>query len=356
MKENQTIHNASELTVRADVIENSEIISFSIHNSPESIGKRIKLYVGDFLVGDFFDGKNLEVPAKLFIEHNNFDVNLCVDSRVVNYKQEGEYFFVTGFDTSDLFYERVQFAGTRVKSRLSIKLGSLYTFINFSDNTVKAAALTVYGHRLIDTIILDKKEIAKFDLERYIDWASNVIVLCSDEINKEEYRWDLIRWSISLATVAGNLCVAFNKLELAHNFFRFCSANSDKIATSPVSSLNIINGHIIYALLSDMLGEAEETEKALRKCIVGYKDVVISQDLLENVWVIGDLLNSAKAVRQAFILLVQLGLDERDPRHIVDPPPVEFEISALKCPIWTFIRLGYCQDLKLHLSKISYSK
>ena len=80
------------------------------------------------------------------------------------------------------------------------------------------------------------------------------------------------------------------------------------VSVARVSALNIVNGCFVHGLLSHVLGRSDVARASLTTGVESVPALVAAQDLMENVWVMGDLMNVMRSARQCFIALVRLKL------------------------------------------------
>ncbi|OYX35516.1 MAG: hypothetical protein B7Y99_03120 [Caulobacterales bacterium 32-69-10] len=80
--------------------------------------------------------------------------------------------------------------------------------------------------------------------------------------------------------------------------------------------------------------------------------MVEAQNLMENVWVIGDLINTATACRQCYIALAKFGyVKPKDDRPIIDPQSV-IDLRHIKNPLFLILEAGLAPALKSELARV----
>jgi hypothetical protein len=79
---------------------------------------------------------------------------------------------------------------------------------------------------------------------------------------------------------------------------------------------------------------------------------VAAQDVLQNVWVVGDLINAARASRQCFIALAKLNfLDNKNGDRINVETTVD--LAEIDSPVAVMANAGLCRDYAADIRSIS---
>ena len=171
----------------------------------------------------------------------------------------------------------------------------------FTDFDVRAASLTILAHRLLG------KNFRSFDDNdrELMGWICEEGLRVVEEGAAELARtsapnWTLVRWTVSLATVCGLLSICQDRLADATRLFGLAAAQTDHVTISPVSALNLVNACLIHGLLLTAEGQRDLARETLERGVMAFPKCAISQDVMRNIWVLGDLLNVCKASRTCF--------------------------------------------------------
>lgn len=265
---------------------------------------------------------------------------------------EGEFLEAASISGEDHFFKRVQEHFSRFKSGDLLVVGARAAYHNINDFYVRAAALTIQVHRLFE---MPMDQLAAFDpatVEEILTKAAEIVregeaMIASVEVPD----WRAVRWTTSLATVGGNLALSINDSVRARSFYRSAARNTPLVKISMVSALNCINGCFFAGTLAAFAGDKAEARELLELGVTGFKVCVEPQDLLRNVWVIGDLINVARASRQCFIALARLNLLDGDLAQRIDGGS-KIELGAVKSPVLAMVRSGLCPTYAGHLKTI----
>lgn len=273
--------------------------------------------------------------------------------RELETKLEGSVVAASAAATPEKFFENLQLNHIRVKSPLALELGARVAFDRFTESfEVRAAALTIMAHRVLDRPIESLTEADFNTIAWIVDNAEMITAQGEKIINEfsEKPRWDYVRWTISLATVAGYLSLIENRIGRALAFFSLCPRYINLVKLSKVSALNLVNGCFVHGLLSDVVGRPDDARSSLTLGLQSIPEVVAVQDLLANVWVVGDLLNVLRTARQCFIALVRFDLHE--PREDRGVPIIDegstISLGEIKGPLAKIVASGRPRMLSRH--------
>jgi len=143
----------------------------------------------------------------------------------------GGFFDAISIYTPQLFFLKVQADAARYHSPILLEFAARAAHWRFDrDFTVSAAALTVIGHRFIDLLNLalcpDASSVSWFIAE-----AAQVVWRGEERIKAVDLPdWEDVRWTLSLATVAGYLSLTEGRPDRAQQFFSVRSRYSEQIA------------------------------------------------------------------------------------------------------------------------------
>lgn len=229
--------------------------------------------------------------------------------QTLDFALAGDFFEAISIQTAQAFFGRIQLNHSRYKSPLLLEMGARAGYARFAqDYRIQAAALTIIAHRFLEMPIEQLKPDDK-RLSWLLDNAATVIARGEAMIGAAaEPDWEVARWTISLATVAGYLSLIGDRYVRAETFFAVPVRYVALVSVARVSALNIVNGCFVHGLLSHVLGRNDIARASLTTGVESVPTLVAAQDLMENVWVMGDLMNVMRSARQCFIALVRLKL------------------------------------------------
>ena len=161
--------------------------------------------------------------------------------------------------------------------------------------------------------------------------------------------WRYIRWTISLATVAGYLALLNNQYTDAATLFAVNVRQVPNVHFAKVSALNLVLGCFTHGLLMSAFGMRDRARDSFSTGLEAVKPVVQAQNLFENVWVIGDLMNVMVAARQCFIALVRLNLQDFDQSEPIIEPGQQIDTALLKGHLRAILNAGLAPLLADHL-------
>ena len=113
----------------------------------------------------------------------------------------------------------------------------------------------------------------------------------------------------------------------------------------------MVVGCFMHGVLSHILGDVDTARDSLEAGIESVKPAVQAQNLMENVWVIGDLVNVMRVARQCFIARALFGLA---PEIILEPVLDDRSILTLldiTGPLQGLLHQGLVPKLQDHILK-----
>lgn len=227
---------------------------------------------------------------------------------------EGEFFEALSLPDAARFHAKVQLNHSRYASRLLLELGARCAHERFADDPLtRAAALTILAHRHIERLSRERSPAEAARIAWLLARARPLVEQARRRLpahvpDAPRPAWQEVRWSVSLATVAGLLHMVEGNYAAARDMFALPRHCLHHVGLSKVSALNMLSGCFLHGVLSHMLGDSDGALASLEAGIEGVKPVVQAQDLMANVWVIGDLVNVLRVARQCFIARARLGL------------------------------------------------
>ncbi|WP_458095707.1 hypothetical protein [Roseomonas sp. WA12] len=256
------------------------------------------------------------------------------------------------------FLDKVQLHHSRFRSRHLLELAAHSFYLNNpgAEFVLRAAALTILSHRYLEKPAdsLSPEETAR------VAWilreAGPVVeegsaLVRAAESSGARVDWRHVRWTVSLATVAAHLSLYDESYEQALSFFELATRHTHLVGYAKVSALNFVICAFAEGVLAHMLGKPDQARAALTRGVEAVKPIVQAQNLMENVWVLGDLQNVLRASRQCYIALLRLGLIEMR----VSPPMIDdsmqIEVSEVRSPLQNILLSERVPTLAAHLAR-----
>ena len=252
----------------------------------------------------------------------------------------GELLEALTLPSPEAFFDRIQLHHRRYKDPRLLMLGAISAYGRFADFEVRAAALTIPAHRLLER---DFRRFDAHDLE-LMRWICDQGLDLVDEgagllARTASPKWTLVRWTVSLATVCGLLSICQDRLDHATRFFGVAASQTERVTISPVSALNLVNACFIHGLLLAAEGGLEQARDSLERGVRAFPICASAQNVMRNVWVLGDLLNVCKASRSCFLALGRLGLlqPKSEPQMKATD---SIDLGQIQSPLQAILRAG----------------
>lgn len=265
----------------------------------------------------------------------------------------GDTFKALALDTPDAFHALIQLNHSRFTSPVLLELGAWAAVLRFPDDfVVRNAGLVVMAHRILERPF-DTLQQPDFDRANSIVQMALEDIVLGEALIAEGGNapdWRYVRWTVSLATVAGYLALLNNRYTDAATLFAVNVRQVPNVRFAKVSALNLVLGCFTHGLLMSAFGMREGARDSFSTGLEAVKPVVEAQNLFENVWVIGDLMNVMGAARQCFIALVRLKLRQFDPSQPVIDPGQNIDTGLLKGPLRIILNAGHAPLVADHLA------
>jgi hypothetical protein len=338
------------LTIRVEsqISEATRTVSFVTH-WPLSPAPSCGVQLGDIAIGTA-DGD--DAPRSIAFDDlrrlRQFDIKV-VDAngqdRSSDYTLDisGDFLGATRLSSQGAFFDKVQLNHLRYKSPLAVEIGARAAYWRFSgDFTVQAAALTIIAHRFLEVPVTTLKPTDDAELSWLFEQAEALLATGEAKIAEAASPdWEVVRWTISLATVAGYIALIQDRYARAEQLFAIPVRHIDLVHLAKVSALNVVNGCFLHGMLSLVLGRADAAKASLTKGVQSLPAIVSAQNLMENVWVIGDMMNLMRAARQSFIAMVRLRLiPATSPSGPVIAGNTQIAIAELQSPLHGILLAG----------------
>lgn len=266
----------------------------------------------------------------------------------------GQFFEAIALKTRDDFINLVQAHHSRYRSQVLLELAARSCFVRFTEDfVVRMGAQVIIGHRMIERFA---KEADEFDRER----AHEFVTLAREEVRLGCARvaqrsplpdWHDVRWTVSLGTVAGYLAMVCERYDDAAALFEANVGLIGYVEVSKVSALNFVLSCLYHGLLSDFQGQKKLAKASLLVGLSSTKPMVQAQNLFENVWVIGDLINVMKVSRECFIALIRLDLMPGVYNYPIVEADMPLALGQAKSPFPGLLRKGYAPRFRAYLAE-----
>ncbi len=252
------------------------------------------------------------------------------------------------------FFERVQLHHRRFTDPRLLVLGARASFPRLTSFDARCAALTVVAHRLLEA---DPGKPPSELASALGDWVLTEGRLLVQEgaaklAAAEKPGWTDVRWTVSLATVCALLCLIRDDLEGAHGHFGIAAEQTHLVGISHVSALNLVNACLFKGLLLAMDSRMDEARVILERGVKAYPPCVAAQNVMLNVWVIGDLINVAKASRMCFVALGRLNLLDPSPSPRMDERAI-LDLWGVQSPVARILAAGRAPRLEAFVDSVS---
>ena len=258
------------------------------------------------------------------------------------------------------FFEKIQVHHSRYQDPLVLMVGAKAGFERFSDYRTRAAALTVLSHRLLER---DPRSFSEGD-RRLVAWICEqgremvrhglaAIANPNQAAIPDKWRWAYVRWTVSLASVCAQLSLCRDDLVGARDFYAAAAGQLPNVGLAPVSSLNLVNACLMLGLLLATEGDDIGARQALERGVRAFQDCVAVQDVMANVWVVGDMVNVARASRMCFITLGRLGLLTRGPEPKLNNEVDVLAIDDIQSNVGSILAAGCSPKLLASIRRIA---
>lgn len=315
------------LTIEANGLKPIVIAGRDLNNSTLGVADLVNLNI-----------RKLEVKPVLV---GNADFELRGDlARVLAVSDEGSFSRILQIPTS------------RVKERLALFLGALVNLDRFAGTETEFACRTILIHRMLEEPAL----VNHFDANKQLDvfLASSAKLLASYPMFVLDTAiWSTVRWCCSLSMVIGYLQLARENYEGAYKCFNYSASCLPHVSRSKVSALNVIQASFFSGLIGAYLNKAGEAEHWLKQAVLGLQQVVASQDLMDNVWVVGDLINVAKVSRHAYIALGLLGFVSNSPEVTRIDTKSKVSLGVVDGPMLNLVHAGRMPKFTAYISQVN---
>ncbi len=258
-------------------------------------------------------------------------------------------------DGEDAFFAKVQLNHSRYADPVLLRLGALAGYRRLAGFAPRAAALTILAHRVLER---DLRQLTAQDHEEaaWLRRAGRALVEegVAELAAARAPHWTMVRWTTSLATVCGMLSLCQDDAAEASFFLGAAAAQSHLVQLAPVAAMNMVNACLLHGLLLALAGEREAAAGVLERGVRAFQPCVAAQDVMANVWVIGDMINVGRASRQCFVALCRLGLMEpgRVPRIRED---TRLDLTQVASPFARILKAGLCPGVAAGLAALEPS-
>lgn len=256
------------------------------------------------------------------------------------------------------FLDKVQLHHSRFRSRHLLELAAHAFYLNnpAAEFVLRAAALTILSHRYLEKPADSLSPEETVRVAWILREAGPVVeegaaLVHAAESSGAKVDWRHVRWTVSLATVAAHLSLYDESYAQALSFFELATRHTHLVGYAKVSALNFVICAFAEGVLAHMLGKPDHARAALTRGVEAVKPIVQAQNLMENVWVLGDLQNVLRASRQCYIALLRLGLIEMRLSPPMIDDTMQIEVSEVRSPLQNILLSERVPALAAHLAR-----
>jgi len=329
-------------------------------------GRSVSLLLGEWPLARLTLGEAGPVKAPLdlrilarredYVLHIRDETGAALDD-AADWSLKGEFFEALRVSPEN-FLDKVQLHHSRFRSAPILEMAAHAFYLNHpeAEFVLRAAALTILSHRYLEKPADSLSEAETARVAWILDEAGTAVpegaalVRAAEEAGSK-VDWRHVRWTVSLATVAAHLSLYDESYEPALSFFELAVRHTHLVHYAKVSALNLVICAFAGGIVAHMLGKGEQAKTLLVQGVESVKPIVQAQDLMENVWVLGDLQNVLRAARQSYIALVRMKVIETR----VSPPVIDdnaqIETGQVKSPLQKIILSGRVPRLQAHLAE-----
>ncbi|MBB3897872.1 hypothetical protein [Roseococcus suduntuyensis] len=358
--------------VHAEYVEGEDRIAFLVEVTdvpPSLLGVRMRLALGPVTVMTFtpparpttyplrFGPTRLDHASVVLLTSHGLTLrpdDAPVETAVTVCHGTGEVMEAMTLPDEDAFFERIQLHHSRFRDPRLLVLGARASFPHLTSFEARCAALTVVAHRLLEA---NPAEPPSNFASALADWVMAEGDMLAKEgaarlAQTQQAAWSDVRWTVSLATVCALLSLRRDDIEGAHRHFGIAADQTHHVSVAPVSALNLVNACLFKGLMLAMDGRMDDAREHLERGVKAFPPCVAAQDVMLNVWVIGDLINVAHASRLCFIALARCGL-----LPVGDVPKVnensKLELGSAKSPVARILAAGHARRLAEFVVSVS---
>jgi len=249
------------------------------------------------------------------------------------------------------FFQKVQNNLSRYPDPLVLRLGAHagYRMPGFAP---RAAALTVLGYRVLER---DLRALTPAD-HAEIHWLRREGRAVVEEglalVAAGQPTYHTVRWTSSLGTISALLALCQDDPEAAIFHFGAAAAQVPHVQVAPLMVLNIVQACLFQGVLLGLTGQREAARAPLELGLRAFQPGVAAQDVMANVWVIGDIVNAGRAARMCFIALDRFGMLEVRPWPRIHPG-MRLELDNLASPLPRILAAGLCPGITAALDALN---
>lgn len=358
--------------VHAEFVEGEDRIAFLVEVTdvpPSLLGVRMRLALGPVTVMTFTPpARPTTHPLRFGPTRLDYANVVLLSSHVLTLRPDdapaqaavtvhhgtGEVMEAMTLPDEAVFFERIQLHHSRFRDRRLLVLGARASFPHLASFEARCAALTVVAHRLLEANPAEPPSKFTSALAAWVLSEGDMLVTegAARLAQTQEAAWSDVRWTVSLATVCALLSLCRDDIEGAHHHFGIAAAQTHHVAVAPVSALNLVNACLFKGLLLAMDGRMEEAREHFERGVKAFPPCVAAQNVMLNVWVIGDLINVARASRLCFIALARCGLLPPSNEPKVSPGS-HLDLGGVQSPVARILAAGHARRLAEFVASIS---
>ncbi|WP_338661527.1 hypothetical protein VQH23_14915 [Pararoseomonas sp. SCSIO 73927] len=358
----------SRIEVHAAAEDRSGPLSLvlTVRSSAEWSGRRLSLTLGgrELAFMPLDDGTQLHVALDVTALWGREDYSVGLwDEAGNDFSGAAEWvlsgpFFEAMRVTPDEFLDKVQLHHSRFESGHLLELAAHGFYLRHpeAEFVLRGAALTILSHRYLEKPpdSLKPQEAAR------VGWllgqagpvvAEGAALVGAAEAEDRRVDWRHVRWTVSLATVAAHLSLYDENYPQALLFFGMATRHTHLVHYAKVSALNLVICAFAEGVIAHLLDQPDQARAALVRGVEAVKPIVQAQNLMENVWVLGDLQNVLRASRQCYIALLRLGLIPLRTSPPMIDASMQIELGEVRSPLQRIVMAECVPSLAAHLAR-----
>ncbi|MBP0491487.1 hypothetical protein [Roseomonas indoligenes] len=338
----------------------------SVRSSAEWSGRRLSLTLGgrELTFVPLDDGSQARATLDVTVlwGREDYDIGLWDEeghdlSGAAEWVLSGPFFEAVRVAPED-FLDKVQLHHSRFRSGHLLELAAHGFYLRHPETefVLRGAALTILSHRYLerppDSLLpQETARVAWLLGEAGPAVAEGAALVHAAEAEDRRVDWRHVRWTVSLATVAAHLSLYDESYPQALLFFEMATRHTHLVHYAKVSALNLVICAFAEGVIAHLLGQPDQARAALVRGVEAVKPIVQAQNLMENVWVLGDLQNVLRASRQCYIALLRLELIPLRASPPMIDPSMQIEVGEVRSPLQRIMMAERVPALAAHLAR-----
>lgn len=266
---------------------------------------------------------------------------------------EGPALEALSIATEAAFFEKVQLNHSRFQDPALLRLGAQAAYRRLPGFAPRAAALTVLAHRVLERD-LGRLSAGDHAEAGWLRGEGRRVVeegLALLAAAKDRPYWTVVRWTTSLASVCALLSLCQDDAPAARFFFGAAAAQAHLVQVAPVAAANLAHACLLHGVMLGLADEREAARAVLERGVRLFQTAAAAQDMMANVWVIGDMINVGRAARMCFVALARFGLLEQGATPRIHPG-TRLDLRQVAAPVMKILAAGLCPGLAAQLAAL----